>query len=402
MKSRLIIIAIIAVSIGLFLFFIGNRTNSVSVSMTGDGGPEKEGLPLVGGLFGSAEKPEVTAPEPVKELKLANPPEKANVLYATSWSASSKTKIDYFVNLVKNTNANALVIDIKDYSGLLAYKVDDPELAKYVSVEEKIKDPAGLVRTLHENGIYVIARVTVFQDPALATKRPDLAVKNAQTGKLWLDNKKLAWMDPASEEVWKYHVALAKDAFAKGFDEVNFDYIRFPSDGNLTVISYPFYDANAKKKSESIKEFFMYLRNSLKDEKISADLFGLTVLASDDLGIGQVIEDAFGNFDYICPMLYPSHFASGFIGYKNPASYPYEVVKHSMDEAEKKLAAWKLANPDIDPGKIRPWIQDFDLGADYGIPEVSGQIRAVTETADAGWMIWSPKNIYTSGAFTDR
>jgi len=400
MKSRLIIISVIAVSVGLFLFFFVFRSNSISVSTVAVD-PQEKGLAAIGELFGPKEEKPVETPV-VISLKLANPPEKMNVLYATSWSASSKTKMDYLTDLAKTTEANALVVDIKDYSGLLAYKTDNPDLQKYITVESRIKDPSGLVKTLHGEGIYTIARIVVFQDPALAAKRPDLAIKNSKTGKVWTDHKKLSWVDPASKDVWDYNIALAKDAFAKGFDEVNFDYVRFPSDGDLTVMSYPSYNSATRTKSETIRDFFVYLRTSLKDEKISVDLFGLTVLASDDLGIGQVIEDTFGNVDYVCPMIYPSHFAPGFMGYKNPASYPYEVIKHSMEEADKKLAAWKIANPDIPAAKIRPWLQDFNMGADYGVPEVKGQIKAVIETADSGWMMWSPRNVYTSGALNKR
>ncbi|MDD5098805.1 MAG: putative glycoside hydrolase [Candidatus Colwellbacteria bacterium] len=399
MQSRraIIIVSIAAIS-GLFLFFIGFKKNSITV-MTGSTEADKsDSIPLIGGLFGG----EKALPEPIPETptagKLASVPQKINALYSTSWSASSSKKIDYFIDLAKKTSANAIVIDIKDYSGILAYESSDETVKKYATSEKRIGDLEGLVKKLHDNGIYAIARVTVFQDPALAAKRPDLAVKNSKTGEVWLDNKKLAWLDPASKEVWEYTAAIAREAAAKGFDEVNFDYVRFPSDGNLNVLSYPFYNSEAKTKSESIKEFFVYLREKTAGEKISADIFGLTVIASDDMGIGQIIEDALGNFDFICPMVYPSHFANGFIGYKNPADHPYEVIKHSMEEAGKRLASWKEANPGKESGAIRPWLQDFDLGAEYGTEEVMAQVRATEETSNEGWMMWSPNNIYTSEA----
>ncbi|MDD4931531.1 MAG: putative glycoside hydrolase [Candidatus Colwellbacteria bacterium] len=397
MKFRLITLIVIAVAAGLFLFFIGGQKNSVSVSTMGNA--EDVPSPFIENMLGLKDKPTEKASEvsmPAGNTKLPNPPEKITAVYSTSWSASSKTKIDYFIDLIKTTQANAVVIDIKDYSGTLAYVTDDAAVMKYATIEKKISDPAGLVRKFHENGIYTIARVTVFQDPALAAKRPDLAIKNKTTGKVWADRKNLSWMDPASKEVWDYNVSIAKNAFLLGFDEVNFDYVRFPSDGDLTVMAYSQYQGD-KTKSQTIKEFFLYLRENLKDERISADLFGLTVTAKDDLGIGQILEDALGSFDAVCPMIYPSHFANGFMGYKNPADHPYEVIKHSMEEAGLKVASWKEANPGKDPAKIRPWLQDFDLGADYGNSEIKDQVKAVSETGNDGWMMWSPQNVYTRG-----
>jgi hypothetical protein len=137
-------------------------------------------------------------------------------------------------------------------------------------------------------------------------------------------------------------------------------------------------------------------------------MFGLVTTASDDMGIGQYLEDAFGNFDFICPMVYPSHFASGFIGYTEPAAYPYEVIKYSIDQAEKRLSSFVSIDTAEIPektkisSKMRPWIQDFSLGYTYGKDEVSLQIKAITESSDNGWMIWSPSNNYTEAGFTEN
>jgi len=342
---------------------------------------------------------ESPAPTVAKNAKLTNPPEKINAIYATFWSASSAAKTDYLISLIKETQANALVVDIKDFSGSIAYKTGDPEIEKYKTESPVIKDVRALVDKLHSENIYAIARIVVFQDPALASVRPDLAVKDVRTGKVWLDSKKLAWMDPSSEEVWKYNESLAKNAFAMGFDEVNFDYIRFPSDGSLDDMSFPFHPEN-KTKRETIRDFFIHLRGALEGETISADLFGLVTSASDDMGIGQYLEDAYGNFDFICPMVYPSHFASGFIGYKNPAEHPYEVVKYSGEQAKRRLAAL-IPEGESEKTLLRPWLQDFNLGATYGENEVRLQIKAVSETSDAGWMLWDPKNNYTKKGFSE-
>ena len=161
-------------------------------------------------------------------------------------------------------------------------------------------------------------------------------------------------------------------------------------------------------KQEVIKNFFKYLREQFSDAKISVDLFGQATIDKNDLGIGQIIEDAYAYFDYICPMVYPSHYAKMFLGYKNPANYPYEVVKYSMDSALQKIGNWKLEIGNSlainKSPKLRPWLQDFDLGADYDAEKVKKQIQGVYDSASStpesinGWMLWNPSNVYTSEA----
>ena len=390
-RKKIIIGALAAVLCGAFLFFFSRPKTVAWNAAEGKEAPKESAIADILNIFpNGSEKPK--EPEKAKEvvidpsLKLQNPPSSIKAIYMTAWSATSASRIDSLIDVAEKTSVNAIVIDIKDYSGKIAYATHDPEIEKYATEEIKIRDIGALIRKLHEKNIYVIARVTVFQDPALASSRPDLAIKDSSTGKVWVDNKKLAWVDSSSKEVWDYNIRVAKNAFSKGFDEVNFDYVRFPSDGSLNAMSYPFYD-KTRSKSEVMKDFFVYLRENLKGEKISADLFGLTTSAADDLGIGQVLTDAIVNFDAVCPMVYPSHFANGFIGYKNPAAYPYEVIKYSMESAVKKVG------PEY-AGRLRPWLQDFDLGANYGPAEVSAEIKAAEETS-GGWMIWAPSNVYT-------
>ncbi|MBI1838851.1 MAG: putative glycoside hydrolase [Candidatus Colwellbacteria bacterium] len=330
--------------------------------------------------------------EPQK--KLAEPPQVIKAVYATSWSAGTPSRINYLTDLIKTTELNAIVIDIKDYSGNVTYNTEVEEVKKYGAREIRIPRINSLIKKLHEDNIYVIGRVTVFQDPILAAARPDLAIKNKTTGKIWTDRKGLGWIDPGSKEYWDYIVKIAKDAEARGIDEINFDYIRFPSDGDLSEMVYQFYDEKKERKEDVIAEFFRYLRFNLKDEKISADLFGLATIQKDDLGIGQVIESAYASFDYVSPMVYPSHYAAGFLGYKNPTNFPYEVVKYSMEKAEEKFLATGLTT-----SKLRPWLQDFDLGANYGPTEVKAQFKALADAGvENGWMLWDPSNVYTKEA----
>ena len=233
---------------------------------------------------------------------LANPPKIIKAIYFTGWSAGSENKVEYLINLAKKTEINAVVIDIKDYSGYVSYDIKSDEIEKYKGKEVKINKINSLIKRLHDENIYIIGRISVFQDPVLARARPDLAVHsksklmtNGQqlTAKtLWLDNKKLAWIDPTNQECWDYNIAIAKDAAERGFDELNFDYIRFPSDGSLEDMDFPGWD-KITSKEEVIKNFFKYLREKMGRTRISADLFGLSTVNNGDLGIGQVIENAF-------------------------------------------------------------------------------------------------------------
>lgn len=296
---------------------------------------------------------------------------------------------------------------LKTGRGHIAYNTAVPEAEEYKAKSIRIRDISSLISKLKEKGIYVIARITVFQDPVLAKARPDLAVHSKNklsalgfpsVSSLWFDNSGLAWIDPAAKESWDYNVAIAREAVGLGFDEINFDYIRFPSDGNLQDMSFTFWDGSTPK-SLIMREFFEHLRQELPDAKLSIDLFGLSTVNYDDLGIGQVIEDSFEYFDYICPMVYPSHYAPGFLNHHNPAVYPYEVVKYSMDSALKRLAVFSQSK-EIN-ARLRPWLQDFNLGAVYDDNMVRMQIEAVYDSAKDdfnGFMLWNSSNVYTKGA----
>ncbi|MCX6718242.1 MAG: GTP-binding protein [Candidatus Staskawiczbacteria bacterium] len=308
------------------------------------------------------------------------PPETIKAVYVTGYSAGTKSYVGYLSNFLDNTEINAVVIDLKGSDGVITYP-------------KRISDIDTLVRFLHGKNIYVIGRIAVFEDPVYAKARPELAVYN-KNGGLWQDRNGLLWLDPASKDVWDYNIFLAKDALANhGFDEINFDYVRFPTDGKTGEAGFPVYDGKVAK-AEIIKEFFEYTRQQLLNEKISIDLFGLTTVNKDDMGIGQIIEDAFYNFDYVCPMVYPSHFADGFIGFANPADHPYEVIKYSMDSALARKNIIFLT-------KLRPWLQDFNLGAYYTADMVKQEIKAVQDSLASeynGFMLWNPRNIYTQDA----
>lgn len=320
----------------------------------------------------------------VPPQKLANPPEVVKAVYVTGYSAGSQKYLNYLSSLFKNTQINSVVVDIKGSDGRV-FKPND-----------------GLINFFHSQNVYVVARIVVFEDPTYSQARPDLAIYNrvATTDLshpvLWQDNNGLSWLDPASKDVWDYNVSLAKDAFYHGFDEVNFDYARFPSDGKTGNMGFPVWDGKTLK-ADVIKEFFSYLRQQLAGEKISVDLFGQTTSNTDDMGIGQLIENAFENFDYVSPMVYPSHYANDFIGFANPAEHPYEIVKYSMASA---LAREKVLDSPVGLllAKLRPWLQDFNMGAKYTPDMVQLEITATQDALGSdfnGFMLWNPSNIYT-------
>ena len=349
---------------------------------------------------------ETAEPDPVKNI-----PEVLKAVYVTGWSAGSKNYQNYLFDLLKTTQVNAVVIDVKDSGGIVSYATNAPKAKEYKAYRGQIINIDALIKNLHDRGVYVIGRIVVFEDPILAKSRPDLAVYNTLKTKdplkpvAWQDNRGLSWMDPASKEVLDYNIEIASDALNRGFDEINFDYMRFPTDGQESTMGYPIWDAKTPKYI-IIKNVFQKLREAFPDKRLSVDIFGQTTTNADDMGIGQVFEDALAYFDYVSPMVYPSHYAPGFLGYKNPAEYPYEIITYAIDSAvarKKVLDAVKNqpSIPLVASAKIRPWLQDFNMGAVYGKDMVLQEIKAVSDAMGDdfnGYMLWNPSNVYTKEA----
>lgn len=323
-------------------------------------------------------------------------PKPLRAVYMSSWVAGSKVAREKLLKRLEGANINAIVLDVKDTSGKIVVKLNAPALAKYDSFDSHVPDIVEFVDELHQKGYYVIGHIAVFQDNHLTKLRPDLAINRSDNGQIWRDDKGMAWLDPSSQEVWDYAVAVAKEAYVAGYDELNFDYIRFPSDGEISKMRFPYYDPTKKTKSQVIEEFFSYLYGQMQDigAPTSANLFGMVTTNTDDLGIGQILEKATPYFDYICPMAYPSHYPANWRGIKKPALNPYTVVKVSMDGAVKRMNAQGLPAE-----KIRPWLQDFNLGATYTAKMVQSEIRAVNDSGLDSWMMWDPTNRYTISAY---
>lgn len=361
----------------------------------------------------------VATSTPVVEKKVVRHqslPKAVKGIYMTACVAGTPSFRAKLLKLVNETELNTIVIDIKDYTGTISFKIDNPEFKDNAGGGCQVADMAEFIETLHNSGIFVIGRITVFQDPYLARVKPDWAVKkNSDKTANWKDRKGISYIDAGNQEMWRYIVDLAKESYAIGFDEINFDYIRFPSDGNMNDIYFPWSNdilvANvaapaigtstpAVKSGKSIilRSFFEFLHENLKDTGLvlSVDLFGMTTTNYDDLNIGQILEDAAPNFDYICPMIYPSHYPVGFLNYKTVAevnAHPYEIVKYSMATSVKRLEAASTT-----PLKMRPWLQDNDYPVPYTPAMVRAQIQATYDVGLTSWLLWDAGNTYTQSA----
>ena len=312
-------------------------------------------------------------------------------IYITGYTAGWKARRSELIDLVKNTELNTIVIDIKDASGRIFFNTDIPLADEIGSEQIRIPDLTEWLAELKKEGIYTIARIVVFQDPYLAMMKPEIALKNTSGG-IWHDYKGQAWVDPTNKLVWDYNLDLAKEASKIGFDEINFDYIRFPSDGPIKRIVYADLDnVTFESKSEAMAKFYRYADKTLSFVPVitSADLFGMVLWRDDGLNIGQRLEDAVESFDYICPMVYPSHYPIGFEGYENPAAFPYEIIYGSLIRAESKINGSRA--------KLRPWLQDFDLGATYTPEMIRLEKQATYDSGGYGWLLWNASNRYTSG-----
>jgi hypothetical protein len=351
----------------------------------------------------------VIIPKIVKHQKI---PEAVKGIYMTACVAGTPSFRAKLLKLANETEINSIIIDVKDYTGTISFNSENPEFKDNAGTGCKVRDMQEFVETLHDNNIYVIARITAFQDPYLAKIHPDWAVKkNSDRSINWKDRKGISYIDAGNKNMWKYLVDLGKESHAIGFDEVNYDYIRFPSDGDMKDIYFPASAEILKSyatstdfvtgKSVVMKSFFEYLHNSFKDTGIitSADLFGMTATNYDDLNIGQVLEDAAPNFDFVAPMVYPSHYPTGFNGYKDVNAHPYDIVYYSMDKAAKRLVtlAGGVATSSA-PLQLRPWLQDNDYPVPYTAAMVRAQIQATYDAGLTSWMLWDAGNTYTQAA----
>ncbi|RJQ34704.1 hypothetical protein C4556_01790 [Candidatus Parcubacteria bacterium] len=360
-------------------------------------------------------EPTASSTPEVSSVPHLQTPVPLKAIYMTQCAVGTPSFREDLTALIDETELNAIIIDIKDYSGGIAFPSENPALAPYISDKCGARDMKAFIELLHEKNIYVIGRITVFQDPLYTKAHPELAVKKASaTTTVWKDHKGLSFIDVGARPFWDYMVALAKESYSLGFDELNFDYIRFPSDGDMKDIYFPW--SAGKGKQVALEEFFKYLHAELKPTGavLSADLFGMTATNEDDLNIGQVLERALPYFDYVAPMVYPSHYPKGFHGYTDVNANAYNIVHFSMSEAVRRTLATTTATqsfthtrigtstpavytkPPYPASKMRPWLQSFDYPVTYTPEMVAAQIKATNDAGLDSWMFWDPANKYRS------
>lgn len=315
------------------------------------------------------------------------PPPQVKGVHVSIWVAANLDLFRRMVDLVKRTELNGLQIDVKDETGMVAYPSQVP-LAEEVGSHLK-KGGVDIERVMDKcwyNEIYPIARIVCFKDPIVASKRKDLAVHSSNGG-LW---GKGQWLDPYNREVWDYILGLAREAARKGFKEIQLDYVRFPTDGDVTTCVFPAYDGRSKE--ETIVDFIRYMREGLKPlgVALSADVFGLTGSYQGAMGIGQDITAMARYLDYLSPMVYPSHYNPGEYGIRDPESNPHDTVYMSLVDFQKKLEGTGC--------RLRPWLQDFSLRVTYGAAEVQAQMRACYELGIEEWLLWDPNCTFTESA----
>jgi hypothetical protein len=324
-----------------------------------------------------------------KPLEIRISPVVPKGLYLTVYGIGSRVLRDEALRLIDQGELNTLVIDIKGDRGIVPYR-SSVALASRIGSQKVItvRDMKGLMKRLKEKGVYTIARIVVFKDNPLATTRPDLAVRTP-AGAVWHDREDLGWVDPFKKEVWDYDIDLAVEAAQYGFDEIQFDYVRFPDTPGLQF-SKPNTERN---RVAAITGFLAEAKKRLTPYNVflGADIFGYVCWNQNDTKIGQRLENLAGTLDYFCPMLYPSGFRYGIPGYRNPVDHPYEMVYLSLKKAAERTH--------LPPVRFRPWLQAFRDYAfdrrDFGAPEIREQIAAADKFGSGGWLLWNPHNVYS-------
>lgn len=356
----------------------------------------------------------IAFPTAAPRIEHIETPKAVKAIYMSQCAAGSASLRSSLLALADETEVNSIVVDIKDYSGTIVFPSEIAIEGGDGCYTSSFRE---LVKEMHSRDIYVIGRVTVFQDPLYTATYPEYAVKKLSDGTTWTDYKGLAFVDVGARPFWDYIIGISKEAHALGVDEINFDYIRYPSDGPMSDVSYTH---SSGEHQVNVETFFAYLSQKVRVEEhghtlvTSADLFGMTTTNVDDLSIGQVLERALPYFDHIAPMVYPSHYPSGFRGYVNPNKHVYGVVNFSMArgveraKATTTFVAWfgservGTSTPAIytkdaySADALRPWLQDFNYGGTYGPEEIQGQIQATYDAGISGWMFWDPANRYSS------
>lgn len=318
-------------------------------------------------------------------------------VYLNIYSIGSEKKLAKLIKLANDTEINAFVIDVKDDNGVLAFQMEAPKkFGVPVTKNYPIKDINAFMKKMKENKIYTIARIVSFKDPTYAKANPDKAIIKRDTGKPYTNSDGIIWVSAHDRKLWDYNVSVAEEAAKVGFNEIQFDYVRFPaSNGGKLDSKLNYRNTQNESKPETIQKYLKYAKKRLDPLQvyISADVYGQVGTFKDDMGLGQHWETVSQVVDYISPMMYPSHYGKGAYGIAVPDAKPYETIYYSLKDSINR-------NENIDnPSIIRPWIQDFTATwvkgyIRYREKEVREQIKAMNDLGVKEYLLWSPSNNY--------
>jgi hypothetical protein len=332
-------------------------------------------------------------------------PDETKALYVSGWTMGKDSSLQHFIRLANKTEINSYVIDIKEDDGLVSYQSQVPRVASNKLWTNKF-NPVHVLQELHKNHIHVIGRIVCFKDPLLPVKCPELAIHD-KNGQLWKDKENQSWLNPYNPENWKYLVDIAQEGVKLGFDEIQFDYVRFTQNGDLGATELD--SVQLSKKYEAINGFLSYARQRLKNAIISADIFGIVLESpADTEGIGQYLELMGKNVDYLSPMVYPSHYGCGQsvndVVFEKPDLEPYGVVYNALASGKERI----VKTPDF-KAKLRPYLQDFTASylpegtyQTYGPKQVREQIEAVYKNGYHGWIFWNVESVYSEAGFLPK
>ena len=425
--------------------------NAVSLSLPG---PSVKCVSLA---LSEAQRQAKELGEAVRAAQDQRTPVKVKGIYVTAYVAGNREMMEHIISRIDGTELNAVVIDFKTDEGHIAAYVDSPVFEGVDACRNYIPDLPALMDTLKSHGIYTIARIVAFRDPWLSEKRPDVSLKRAD-GSVYRDRQGLSWVNPYKREVWDYLVEAGRQAAAAGFDEVQFDYIRFSTDSTMREVVFDEADTLGRSRTDVITEFagYAYERLAPLGLFVSADVFGAIIGSGEDAAaVGQSYGAMADCVDYICPMIYPSHYGDGNFGLDHPDLHPYETISGALNQSSQELSAYregqreqspeggagKKRGPGDDAGKerspevgareeqggesqeqgkqspegkrrkeqalVRPWLQDFTAGylrhhRHYGDKELREQIQAVYDAGYEEWILWNASNQYHYGGLLNE
>jgi hypothetical protein len=325
-------------------------------------------------------------PKAKKGLQPRPMPAEVRGVHVTMALANIPGKLDEYIRM-KADGLNTIELDVKDEDGNVAFVPPNVPLARHVGAASRYYDPARMAAKVHNAGLYLVGRVVTFEDPLLSAGAPSLAIRRAD-GSRWLNNAGLGWTNPYDKRVWRYNVGIAEAAARAGFDEIQFDYVRFPSDGDITQIRYP--GKHAQPMGWTIPMFTKYAAERLKPlgVRVSVDVFGLS--ATRNLGIAQFPRRIARYVDAIYPMVYPSHYGPGEFNIVDPNSRPGTTVAYSLRDFQRAVRGRKAV--------LIPWLQDFSLGRTYTLADLRDEIQAARLEHVKGFMLWNPSGVYTKAA----